>query len=390
MHPLPCVSVLFLCVVLLCRTFPNMHKRLNPALVMQLTGLAAGICADLADQQCTQCPVPQVPALQQAKPAKHSHTDEIACPSRKGAVGRTAPGAGDAAIQHARGASHPAGLPSCRGCAACCQVQGLADLWDDRHVLPIAVWAEAGLVWSPVDPAAVLPVVVAVGHLCLLPGVLRGKLAGGAVGQPAAVDTSECAAQEGWPMGFAQEGWPTPSTAAAVLPQARNVGSLSASPLSGQVQHCYGVGGTHPRCRRLGKMSGSSSRAVRLPPSMLKFRFLQAPCQHTTAGTLVHTWVAACDCLSNLIAHLIAHLSEAGHDCAVLEQMLLGCEAGCKLPKSANCQSTQLDSTHRYQTARPGAPLKAVKFSCGVYRVRLRQSLQVQQGAGQGRAWSAQ
>jgi len=31
--------------------------------------------------------------------------------------------------------------------------------------------------------------------------------------------------------------------------------------------------------------------------------------------------------------------------------------------------------THRYQTAAPGAPRKALKSSCGVYKVRLRQSL---------------
>jgi len=37
----------------------------------------------------------------------------------------------------------------------------------------------------------------------------------------------------------------------------------------------------YPRCLRFGKMSGSSSRAVRFPPSMLKLRFLAATRQHS-------------------------------------------------------------------------------------------------------------
>lgn len=39
-------------------------------------------------------------------------------------------------------------------------------------------------------------------------------------------------------------------------------------------QHC--PAGPHPKCLRFGKISGSSHSSVRLPPSMLKLRLLQA------------------------------------------------------------------------------------------------------------------
>lgn len=46
------------------------------------------------------------------------------------------------------------------------------------------------------------------------------------------------------------------------------------------------------------------------------------------------------------------------------------------------CATALSEATHRYHTARPGAPRKALKSSCGVYRVRLRQSLHAQERAG--------
>lgn len=167
-------------------------------------------------------------------------------------------------------------------------------------------------------------------------------------------------------------------------------------------------------------MSGSSSRAVRLPPSMLKFRFLQQGTaqQHTVVSAPGHEGcggVRAQLMYQNragspgsapaLAVHALAHVhtqvmslqvpsSHAQPAVASFNNTGLGhVKAGCCTCATTLCHNTpckewdvvpqgcataRSEATDRYHTACPGAPRKALKSSCGVYRVRLRQSLHVQ------------